>query len=85
MQSYLASITSKRQLTIPAKLFGELGLRAGQKLVLVKDGQRVYLESAEDQLAALAGSIKSPRHLAGANLDSIISRAKRAYFRAKKL
>lgn len=85
MKSYLATITSKRQLTIPAKLFSELGLEAGQKLVLVKEGRRVYLETANDQLAALAGSIKTPQHLRGANLDTMIRRAKKAYFGAKKI
>lgn len=78
--THTATITSKRQLTIPVELFKKLGLKENQK-VLVRENKGVLeIESALAAVERLTGSVKMPKRFQGMDLDKIIEKAKDEYF-----
>lgn len=79
----VATITSKRQFTIPALMFRELGFGEGQRVIVRKIGRRLEIESAVSLVERLAGSLKVPAKFAGFSEDEIIETTKREHF-AKK-
>ena len=81
--TYTATITSKRQLTIPVKLFKKINLQQGQKIVLTEENGIIKMESAIDMVNRLAGSLKLPRKYQSLSIDSVISQAKEKYWRQK--
>ncbi len=80
----IATVTSKRQLTIPAAMFQELGWSSGQRLVVsqYKKGE-LTLKSAQDLVEELGGSVKVPKKFEGLLVDEVIRRAKSEYFQKK--
>lgn len=81
--SQMATITSKRQLTIPSKLFKEAGLQIGQKVVISEENGSLKLTPAEKLVEELAGSVPVPKKWRGKNLDQIIEEARVEYFKHK--
>ena len=77
------SITSKRQLTIPAALYREMSLRQGQKLLASYSDNRLILTPAETILNQLAGSVNVPPHLKNINLNKAVELAKIHHFSQK--
>jgi len=82
--AYTATITSKRQLTIPAKLFKKAGLSHGDKVLMEEKDGKIILRSALSLVEELAGSVKIPKHLRGVDADEAIRIAKERYFANKK-
>jgi bifunctional DNA-binding transcriptional regulator/antitoxin component of YhaV-PrlF toxin-antitoxin module len=80
----LATITSKRQLTIPAGIFKNLGLETSRKVLIRADKNVLTIEPATFLVHSLAGSIRMPTKYKGKSADAIIQDAKRRYFRKKK-
>jgi AbrB family looped-hinge helix DNA binding protein len=77
------TITSKRQITIPAALFKELGLAEGQQLLAqVANGQLIF-RSMTALIEQLQGSVPVPAEFKDKDLDEIIESAKEAYFLEK--
>lgn len=74
------SITSKRQITIPATIYNKLGLEKGQRLVVFTDEKRIVMEPAEFLIEKLAGSISLPKKFKGKKLEKIIQQTKQEYF-----
>ena len=56
--NYLATITSKRQLTIPVALYQQMNFRQGQKVVVFKTGDGMKIEPKKD-FWQLSGGMKS--------------------------
>lgn len=81
--NYLATITSKRQLTIPADLFRKLNLQEKQKVIVSEEDGSMKITSALALLDKLAGSVKLPKKYKRVPTDEMIERAKREYFRKK--
>lgn len=81
--NYIATITSKRQLTIPAAVFGRLNLQTGQKVVISVESDTLKVTSAQKLVDQLAGSVKIPPRLRGVPFKDALEIAKRRYF-AKK-
>lgn len=79
----MATITSKRQLTVPAKIFNLANMRVGQKVVVVEDNGRVIITPAEMLVEELAGSVPIPKKWVGKDIDEIIEEAKDEYFSEK--
>jgi len=79
----MATITSKRQLTIPAKIFKKLGLREGEKVIVSEEEGGIKIKSALKLLDELAGSVKLPKRFKGLSIDEIIEKGKTEHF-AKK-
>lgn len=82
--SQMATITSKRQLTIPSQLFKKMGFKQGEKVIVTQeeDGS-LKIKSAIQLVEELAGSIPVPTKWKGKNLDRIVKEARDAHFNKK--
>jgi bifunctional DNA-binding transcriptional regulator/antitoxin component of YhaV-PrlF toxin-antitoxin module len=78
-----ATITSKRQLTIPAGIFKAAKLSERQKVLISQEGSRLVITPAADLVEKLAGSLPVPSRWRGKNIDAIIEEAKAEYFSNK--
>lgn len=79
----MATITSKKQLTLPSKVFKKAGLRIGQKVLVAEENGRLTITPAEKLVEELAGSVPVPAKWRGKNIDQIIEESKNDYFRKK--
>lgn len=80
----LATITSKRQFTIPAVIFQDLGLEEGEKVVVSKENKKIVIQSAKDLVQELAGSAAMPEKFKDLPLEKITKLAKKEYLTSKK-
>lgn len=79
----MATITSKKQLTIPAGIFRQAGLEIGQRVIVSQENGRLILTPAERLVEELAGSVPMPKKWRGKDIDKIIEKAKNEYFSKK--
>lgn len=77
-------ISSKRQITIPAKLFEALNLREGDRLSVQVVNNKLIMQKSQALLDDLAGSLELPEEYKNRSLDFIIRDAKKEYFKRKK-
>lgn len=84
--NYIATITSKRQFTIPAALFKEANLKSNQRVLikLVSADGVLRVEPMRRIVDQLAGSVKVPSQYKGMDIDEMIRKAKLKYFSEKK-
>ena len=81
MYGQIATITSKRQLTIPVDIFERAGLKEGQRVRIATSQQgKIYLESMIDLVEELAGSVAVPPRFASLNADQMIAKARKERF-----
>ncbi len=73
-----ASITSKNQMTVPAEVRDDLGLKAGDKLKIVKLDDGGYRIEKAPGLSSLSGIIKTDISLTDEELAQAIRDARRA-------
>lgn len=78
------SISSKRQITIPAKIYNHFGLSRGLKLIITIDSDKIILQKAQALLDEVAGTIKLPKRFKNKPLESVVNEAKTEYFYRKK-
>jgi len=83
--TYTATITSKRQITLPSSLFSGLGLKKGQKMTITKRGDELVMTPAISAVYRLMGSLKRPPEYANMDIDEMIEAAKNEYFAKKKI
>ena len=74
-------ISSKRQITIPAKIFNSLGLKKGERLVVRLDARTISMQRGLDLLDELQGSLKLPQKYKGKPESIIIQDAKHEHFK----
>lgn len=79
--NYLATITSKRQLTIPVEVFNTLKLRVGEKVLVLPQDGGFRIAPALRLIDQLAGSVKIPKRFQGLNINGIVKKAKQEHFR----
>lgn len=77
-------ITSKRQITIPAKIFKGLNLNQGDYLSIYIDQGKIIMEKSQKLLDEIAGSIKPLKEYKNKPIDFIIRDSKKKYFSRKK-
>jgi len=84
--NYIATITSKRQFTIPSALFKEAKLKSNQKVLvsLVSADGVLKIEPMKRTVDQLAGSVKVPSRYKGMDIDKMIEKAKLEYFSKKR-
>jgi len=84
--THLATITSKRQFTIPSKLFKSIGFSEGDKVIVEENNGELIVRPVMDLIDKLAGSVSVPNNLKDKDidLDKIIQKSKDQYFRNKK-
>lgn len=76
----LTTITSKKQLTLPAALFKKAGLKEGQKVIVSEENGRLIITPAEILVEELAGSLATPQKWQGKTIDEVIQKSKMDYF-----
>ena len=79
----LATITSKKQLTLPAQVFKKAGLKIGQKVIVSEENGDILITPVEKFVKDLAGSVKVPSRLKGKDIDAVIEESKIKYFQNK--
>ena len=73
--TYMATLTGKQQLTIPADLFRKLNWEIGQKVVISASDHSLSITSALDLVDQLAGSVPTPHRFKGLSTQKIIEMA----------
>lgn len=79
----IATITSKRQITIPAAIFRRAGFSDRQKLLVIEASGKIILSPASGLINELAGSLKMPAKWRGKTPEEIIDESKEKYFKHK--
>ena len=80
----VATITSKKQLTIPVAIFNKIGLRIGQKVLISEDNGNLLITPAEKLVEELAGILTMPKKWKNKTLNQVIEDSKKEYFRNHK-
>jgi len=79
--TYLATITSKRQFTIPVELFKKAKLKTNQKvLVSMDDSGALRVESMRNLVKELSGSVPIADNYKGLSLNQIAKKAREEYY-----
>ena len=73
-----ATITSKNQMTVPAEVRDELGLKPGDKLKIVRIDDGGYRIEKAESLSSLTGILKSDVSLTNEELAQAIADARTA-------
>ncbi len=81
----MATITSKRQLTIPSSIFRSLGFKEGEKVLISEEDGAMRVVSALSLIEKLAGSVKIPARYKGLSINQMIAKAKEEYFSRKRI
>lgn len=79
----IATITSKRQLTIPVSIFKRIKLKERQKVIVEEEGGVIKIQPSINKVLGLSGSVKIPKRFKGKTLKQIISTSKKEYFLEK--
>lgn len=81
--SKVATVTSKKQLTLPSEIFSKAGLKVGQKVLVSEENGRVIITPTEKLVNELAGSVSIPEKWKGKSTQDIIELARNEYYREK--
>lgn len=76
-------ISSKRQITIPSKIFDKLSLSTGDILAIEENNGTLIVQKEVEIFNSLKGILTTPRHLQGIDIDTIIQLSKEKHFRTK--
>lgn len=78
--SELATISSKRQLTIPATIFKQAKLKEGQRVLVSLEKGDLKITPAVNLVEELAGSIEVPQRFKKLSIKQMIQKAKKEHF-----
>lgn len=81
--TYSATITSKRQLTIPIEAYKKLNLNKGEKVIVSVESNAIKIESEMSLIDRLAGSVVIPKNLRKTPIEEAIKQGKMNYFTEK--
>lgn len=76
----IATITSKRQFTIPVLIYDKIGLKQGQKVIVSLENNIIKIEPAINYVNQLAGSLTIPKQYKNIPLEDIIEKSKLNHF-----
>lgn len=81
------SISSKKQITLPSKIYHKLGIKMGDKLSLIynEGTDHIVLKRQDDLLKSLNGRLKLPKKLKGVDVNKAINISKKKYFSNKPI
>jgi AbrB family looped-hinge helix DNA binding protein len=75
MREYVARVTSKGWLRLPAAVRRQLGIDAGDRVAIVSDEVSARLRRVEHDGRSVRGSIASPLELESRDFDELIEEA----------
>ncbi len=67
-----SSMTKKGQVTIPASIRKRLGLREGDRVAFVEEGEKVQLRPLRNDVTAIFGMVKSKRSVSLEKMEAAI-------------
>ncbi len=67
-----SAVTKKGQVTIPAPIRKRLGLREGDRVAFVEEGEKVQLRPVRNDVAAIFGLVKSKKSVSLAKMEAAI-------------
>jgi bifunctional DNA-binding transcriptional regulator/antitoxin component of YhaV-PrlF toxin-antitoxin module len=79
--NYIATITSKRQLTIPAQVFTKMKLLEGEKVHITIDKNQIKISRFGNLLDNLAGRVAIPKRYKGFTSDEMVKKAKNEHMK----
>ena len=70
-----STVTSKGQITLPAKLRRQMGVKPSDRVLFVKEGKRIFVEQIAS-IDSLFGSLSNPKAkpLSSDEINTLISR-----------
>lgn len=77
-----SSVTTKGQVTIPVELRERLGIKPGDRVGFVAEGDRIVLQRQETAIEAVFGIVKSGKGVTLAQMEEAISTGRRRHARA---
>lgn len=81
----IATITTKKQLTLPAAIFRQAHLKEGQKVLVEEINGEVIIKPLARLVKKLSGSLPMPPRWQNRGLEKIIREAKKDYFQSRKI
>ncbi len=79
----IATVTSKKQLTLPSAIFKKAGFKIGQKVMVSEENGRLLITPAEVLVEEFAGPVPVPKKGKGKDAREIVNEAKSEYFQKK--
>lgn len=79
MREYVAKVTSKGQLTLPAAVRRELGILPGDRVAIVVTDEHAELRRFEHSVMSVFGMIPTPPGLVTGDFDDLIEEAMSAH------
>ena len=76
-----ATVTSKGQVTIPIELRERLGIKPGDRVGFVAEGDRIVLQRQETAIEAVFGIVKSGKGATLEQMEEAISAGRRRHAR----
>jgi AbrB family looped-hinge helix DNA binding protein len=67
-----SAVTKNGQVTIPAAIRKRLGLREGDRVAFVEEGEKVQLRPVRNDVAAIFGLVKSKKSVSLAKMEAAI-------------
>lgn len=68
-----SSVTTKGQVTIPAELRERFGIKPGDRVGFVEEGERIVLQRQETAIEAVFGIVKASRGVTLEQMDAAIA------------
>jgi antitoxin PrlF len=75
VQEYIATVTSKGQLTLPAAVRRRLGINSGDKVTITIDGERAELQRVAHTVDSVFGIIPALPGVETGDFDDLIEEA----------
>jgi len=73
--SYLVTVTSKRQITLPKELMDVLGVEKGDKLIARKHGKKIAIEAKGKGVLNMIGKFGDLHVPKGKTIDDLVNEA----------
>ena len=77
-----SSVTTKGQVTIPAELREKLGIKPGDKVGFVAEGDRILIQRQETAVESLFGIVKASASASLDQMDEAIANGRNRHARA---
>ncbi|MBL7036322.1 AbrB/MazE/SpoVT family DNA-binding domain-containing protein [Candidatus Microgenomates bacterium] len=85
--TYLATITSKRQFTIPVEVFKLAKLKANQKVLVSLEDSKLgafKVQSMRQLVEDMAGSVPVAKEYKGLSLNHMVEKSRNDYYKNEK-
>jgi AbrB family looped-hinge helix DNA binding protein len=75
MQEYIATVTSKGQFTLPAEVRRRLGIKTGDKMAVIVEGDEIRIRRPQYTLETAFGAIPALPGVETGDFDDLIEEA----------